>query len=137
MPTNREFDELPADEIDVNVTKYETKWIEEQPGMFVEEDSMIASPREELLATHEILCSKAKELMERKNHDYASTTDPFRNFRTFGRIGILVRMSDKLARLRSFEEQQKLKVTDETIEDTVCDIINYAILYYAYKDGTK
>lgn len=89
--------------------------------------------RDRLLSIHNEMCGEARALMARKNHDYASDADPFRNFRTFGRFGILVRLSDKLARLRSFEEQQTLDVPEESIRDTVQDIINYAILYIAYE----
>ncbi len=91
------------------------------------------TPRNRLLQGHRRLCEKAITIMQAKNHDYASDEDPFRNFRAFERFGILVRLSDKLARLQSFLENGKLKVADETIEDTVCDIINYAILFQQYE----
>jgi hypothetical protein len=93
----------------------------------------VLTPRDALLYFHEEVCAKAREIMAAKNHDYASDADPFRNFRTFGRYGILVRLSDKLARLRSFEEQGSLQVADEKIADTVLDIINYAVLYLGYE----
>lgn len=90
--------------------------------------------REELYALHLDLCSKALELMQKKNQDYASADDPFRNFRMFGKLGILVRLSDKLSRLQTFEERGKLDINDEAIRDTVLDLINYTILYAGYKD---
>jgi len=88
--------------------------------------------REELAALHDSLCTQARELQQRKNHDYATEGDIFRNFRYFGGLGILVRLSDKLARLRSFEETGTFKVEDEKLVDTIVDIINYAVIYYAY-----
>ena len=92
------------------------------------------SPREELYAAHEALCQKALDLMKRKNADYASADDPFRNFRMYGRQGIEVRMSDKLARLRSLRENGKVACEDETMLDTITDIINYCVLYAEYPD---
>lgn len=89
--------------------------------------------REGLLQIHSELSEKAKELMDRKNQDYGANSDPFRNFRMFGGLGILVRMSDKLSRLRTFEERGEFSVVDEGLEDTIRDMINYAILYFAYK----
>lgn len=89
--------------------------------------------RTELLALHEKLGKQARELMTAKNHDYAVEQDVFRNFRTFGTLGVLVRLSDKLARLRSFEENNKFAVTDEKLIDTILDTINYAVIYYAMK----
>lgn len=89
--------------------------------------------REELWALHQSVCQDALTLMKTKNADYAAKEDPYRNFRMFGRLGILVRMSDKLARLRTFEERGELSVKDEQVEDTVRDLINYSILYLGYK----
>lgn len=90
------------------------------------------SPQETLFEHHRQLTAEALKLMTAKNHDYASDADPYRNFRTFGLLGILVRLSDKLARLRSFGEKGKLMVADESVHDTVLDIINYAVLYEGY-----
>jgi hypothetical protein len=82
---------------------------------------------------HNELTNKAREIMRAKNQDYATEQDVFRNFRYFGGLGILVRMSDKLARLRSFEENDKFAVQDEKLVDTILDLVNYAIIYYAFK----
>lgn len=89
--------------------------------------------RGELLGLHTQLSSEALALMEKKNADYGASNDPFRNFHMFGGLGILVRLSDKIARLRSFEERGKFEVTDEGLKDTCLDLLNYAILYYSYK----
>lgn len=97
---------------------------------------MSAISRDELLAIHEQTTSKAREVTAKKNHDYASDADVFRNFRYFGGLGILVRLSDKLARLRSFEENGVFKVEDEQLEDTIIDAINYSVLYLAFKRET-
>lgn len=87
--------------------------------------------REELLKLHEEMGAKARSIMRKKNEDYGAETDPFRNFRTFGPYGILVRLSDKLSRLRTYEERGKFSVEDEGMEDTVLDAINYLVLYAA------
>ena len=87
--------------------------------------------RMELLQIHESLSNAARKLMAAKSHDYAGDTDALKNFRHFGRWGVIVRLMDKLSRLESFEEQATLEVKDESIQDTVQDICNYAIIYYA------
>lgn len=98
------------------------------------EEPKVQSAKGRLYANHTRLCHDALDLMVKKNHDYASIEDPYRNFRLFGKFGILVRLGDKFARLRSFEEQGELKCDDESIRDTILDIINYAVLYYGYED---
>jgi hypothetical protein len=84
--------------------------------------------REDLYLMHSALCNESLELMKKKNQDYATGSDPFRNFRTFGELGILVRMSDKIARLRTFLERGQFSVQDESARDSILDLINYSVL---------
>lgn len=95
------------------------------------------SKRDALLNLHIELCDRAVRTMAKKNQDYATDQDVFRNFRMFGGLGILVRASDKLARLRTFEERDTFSVTDESLRDTIEDLINYAVIYLAYKQEGK
>jgi hypothetical protein len=87
--------------------------------------------REELYQLHDQMTKAALILMCKKNADYASDIDPFRNFRTHGLFGIVVRLGDKLARLQSLVERgvDNNQVKDETYLDTCHDIINYAVLF--------
>lgn len=73
--------------------------------------------------------------MAKKNHDY-SKNGPFDNFKvceafqiTSAQNGILVRLGDKISRLVSISEKGS-QVKDESVEDTILDVINYAVLYY-------
>lgn len=49
------------------------------------------------------------------------------NILTFGAAGIVVRMSDKLARLRNLERLQ-VDPDEETVRDTLTDLCGYAVL---------
>ena len=102
--------------------------------------------RTELLKNHEALCSKARELMKRKNADYAGRkgNEPFANFTRCEAMGIcsteqgfLVRMTDKMSRLSSFVDAGVFEVKDESLEDTIVDIINYAVLFQSYVQSKK
>ena len=88
------------------------------------------TPRGRLRRLHFELCEEARQLMEKKNHDYASEEDPFANFRLFGVLGVAVRMGDKLSRLTSFMKNGELSV-DESLRDTVLDLINYSVIFLA------
>jgi hypothetical protein len=100
----------------------------------VEEELMAGTmTRADLILVHQELCQEALEVLQRKNQGYATSSDPFRNFRMFGGLGILVRLSDKLARLRNVEEGLSEGLSDESVRDSVLDAINYAILYWAYR----
>ena len=78
------------------------------------------------------------DLTTKKSNDYASDADPFANFRMFGELGILVRMSDKMARLKSaLHDHKEMAVSEETVEDTILDLATYAILLLSYRRGAN
>jgi hypothetical protein len=70
-----------------------------------------------------------------KDHDYAGEV-PFANFRRAEMIGIpawkgaLVRMSDKWSRIENLALKDDAQVKDESFDDTLIDIANYAIIVY-------
>lgn len=79
------------------------------------------------------------ELSKAKNADYAGNDDPLANFRACQRFGvsieegILVRLSDKIARLERLLGGIEPHVKEERIVDTIDDAINYlAILKFAW-----
>jgi hypothetical protein len=85
-----------------------------------------------------------KELQEeafkihcKKNHDYATLGDPFSNFRDFGAYGVVVRMSDKMARIKNFVKNGKFDVKDEKFKDTCIDLANYALIAYLLFENEK
>ena len=68
------------------------------------------------------LQKEIEELSRKKNADYGCDS-----LIRFGNFGILIRLSDKLDRLKSLYKNNKLQVTDEKLEDTLKDIVNYAM----------
>jgi hypothetical protein len=81
------------------------------------------------------LYKNARSIMEQKNHDYrGGSGDPYQNFRGATNlrihpvVGILLRLQDKMMRIQTFVEKGELKVKGESIEDALCDIINYTAL---------
>lgn len=89
--------------------------------------------KQDLFNLHDEICRDAKAIMLLKNQDYANG-DTFGNLRMASAIGIdpvlgiLLRCMDKLARVRSFVESGSLVVKDESVRDSLVDIVNYAIL---------
>ena len=72
-------------------------------------------------------------IVEAKNKDYGGDIDALNNFRLSEHVGIpmtqaiLVRMSDKLARIGTLL-QKEAQVKDESIEDTLKDLANYSVI---------
>jgi len=91
----------------------------------------------ELLQLHDETCKTCRVIMEKKNSDYTGgrgATDPFANFNASKILnihpvqGLLLRVIDKIQRIRSFTNDRELSVPNETVEDACDDIVNYAIL---------
>lgn len=78
------------------------------------------------------ILDEIREMYLRKSHDYGSKKDTFTNVRAsieFGIapwIGALVRLNDKIVRIKSFIEKGVLK--NESVEDSLLDIAVYAII---------
>ena len=86
---------------------------------------------------HDDLCQAGKAIMAKKNHDYrGGTGDPYANFRGASLLGInpvtgiLLRMQDKIMRVKTFAEKGKLKVDNEGVKDALVDIVNYSVLIW-------
>lgn len=93
----------------------------------------------EYLAEFEKITAKMLEITRKKNADYTGQTkDAFSNFRvvehtglTSVEVGILTRMSDKFARAVALTRVQA-SVSSESIQDTLLDLANYAIILSIY-----
>ena len=100
-----------------------------------------------MIPNYDAIVKKAKSLCNNKNIDYAQQEDPFSNFEMVESLkicdvptGILVRISDKLARIANLLRRNgKMAVKDERLEDTLLDLINYSIIllsYYTYSNDS-
>ena len=66
--------------------------------------------------------NEALALFERKNADYGDA------FATYGPIGVIMRMGDKIKRLISVSQREIILVNDESILDTLMDLHNYSAM---------
>lgn len=81
---------------------------------------------------YEKVIKEIEELSKIKNKDYGCNS-----LTRFGNYGILVRISDKLDRLKTlYENGNRRHVKDETIQDTIKDVVNYAIYMLLQERGT-
>jgi hypothetical protein len=75
---------------------------------------------------HQTICDELNQIYEAKNHDYGDSFAKVRN--ELGNTVILVRLCDKLERLKSLLLGAEQMVSDEKIEDTLMDLANYSIM---------
>ncbi len=66
--------------------------------------------------------STALELFKKKNIDYGDA------FAKYGIIGVLMRIEDKIQRALSITKNGVNLVNDESIQDTLLDLHNYAAM---------
>ena len=74
--------------------------------------------------------NEAIELFSRKNRDYGDA------FATYGTVGVLVRMGDKIMRLQNITNKGITLVDDEQLRDTLIDLHNYAGMAVMLLDET-
>ena len=65
---------------------------------------------------------EALELFTKKNQDYGDA------FATYGPIGVLVRLGDKLSRLQTITSSKITLIDTETTRDTLIDLHNYTAM---------
>jgi hypothetical protein len=65
---------------------------------------------------------RAFDLFQKKNADYGDA------FATYGAVGVIVRMGDKISRMSSIEKNKITLVNDENMIDTLMDLHNYSTM---------
>lgn len=75
----------------------------------------------------EEVINELNEIYSKKNKDYGNSFDKM--FEEFGPVSVAIRVSDKSNRLNNLlKKDYNPAVTDESIEDTLKDLANYAIM---------
>ena len=71
----------------------------------------------------EAIQKECRELFSKKNSDYGDA------FATYGTVGVLVRIGDKLQRFSKITSKSvEIEVIDETLRDTLMDLHNYTAM---------
>lgn len=80
----------------------------------------------EKIGVHAGICSELTALHERKNHDYGDSFGEL--FAECGMVYAYGHLKEKLNRLKSLALDGKKQAVDESIDDTLMDLANYAIM---------
>jgi hypothetical protein len=75
---------------------------------------------------HNQICQELNALYDRKNKDYGDSFS--KSYTEYGMSMPCIRLEDKLNRLKSLTKNNTQEVNDESIEDTLMDLANYAIM---------
>lgn len=89
------------------------------------------------------ILGQCKAVMSAKKNDYAENNNRYSNFEESSKIAgispeqsIIVLMGVKLARLRQLTVNNK-EVKNESMDDSILDLINYALILGGYKKGLQ
>lgn len=77
------------------------------------------------VAKHKLICEQLNDIYARKNADYGDSFG--KSFKDYGLTMACIRLDDKLNRLKALRTADA-HVKDESIEDTLLDLANYAIM---------
>lgn len=72
------------------------------------------------------LTNEMLKIYREKNSDYGDSFS--KSYKEFGIIAPVVRMSDKMERIKQLSKAEDIKVKDESLHDTLIDIANYALM---------
>ena len=75
---------------------------------------------------HKNICAELNDIYESKNADYGDSFS--KTFAEYGMVAPLLRLEDKLSRLKSLYKKGVQQVKQESVRDTLIDLANYAIL---------
>ena len=75
---------------------------------------------------HKNICDSLNDLYKKKNQDYGDSFS--KSYKEYGLTMSLIRLEDKLNRLKSLNKNGNAQVKDESIQDTLMDLANYAIM---------
>ena len=81
------------------------------------------------------ICDSICELYQRKNADYG---DAFgKSFDEYGIVAALIRMGDKMNRIKQLTSSGQQHVNDESVKDTLLDLASYSIMTVIELDERK
>lgn len=75
---------------------------------------------------HSDICDELNDMYCKKNRDYGNSVHE--TYLKYGMTSFLVRMEDKLNRVKTLTEGNKQYIEDEKVQDSLKDLANYAIL---------
>tara|TARA_B100000674_G_C37110590_1_gene588785 strand:- start:119 stop:487 length:369 start_codon:yes stop_codon:yes gene_type:complete len=87
--------------------------------------------KKDRIAQYKTVQTEALNLFTKKNQDYGDS------FATYGPVGVIVRMGDKISRLSSITNSGITLVDNESVRDTLIDLHNYAAMGIMLLDEKK
>lgn len=89
------------------------------------------------MANFKDITTQMVELYVKKNQDYGNSFDE--TLDEFGLVAGIIRMNDKIKRIKQLYKSGEINIKEEKVEDTLIDLANYAVMTLSWlkKDENK
>lgn len=87
---------------------------------------IVCSDTNEYIDYFDDILEEMSEVHQRKNADYGNNFH--KRYEKYGFLTALLRLTDKMERLENIYEKGEIQVKDESVEDTLLDLANYAVM---------
>lgn len=87
---------------------------------------IVCSDTNEYIDYFDDILKEMSEVHQRKNADYGNNFH--KRYEKYGFLTALLRLTDKMERLENIYEKGEIQVKDESVEDTLLDLANYAVM---------
>lgn len=81
------------------------------------------------------IIQELREVYIAKNNDYGNSVG--NTYDLFGDVSFATRINDKISRANTLITKGNQQVTDEKLEDTIKDMVNYGILWLIERQRVK
>lgn len=87
---------------------------------------IVCSDTNEYIDYFDDILKEMSDVHQRKNADYGNNFH--KRYEKYGFLTALLRLTDKMERLENIYEKGEIQVKDESVEDTLLDLANYAVM---------
>ena len=92
----------------------------------IKEKHIVLTEQNHKVLKHKEICNKLNVIYEQKNKDYSDSFGI--GFKEYGMAMPIIRLEDKLSRIKSLTKNKGREVKDESLIDSLNDLANYAIM---------
>ena len=110
----------------VNFVNNSYDWVVNKIKGISEVTPIVCSDTNEYIDYFDDILKEMSEVHQRKNADYGNNFH--KRYEKYGFLTALLRLTDKMERLENIYEKGEIQVKDESVEDTLLDLANYAVM---------
>ena len=135
---NNRFEDLLKKEKEykvLNIDKDGFIQVLEEYGAFKPDRFILIKKTTGNINIYDSIIKELREVYVAKNNDYGNSVG--HTYDLFGDVSFATRINDKISRANTLITKGNQQVTDEKLEDTIKDMVNYGILWLIERQRVK